>query len=128
MTEPIYDTTLVFDWEYTVWGFRKRNYEHPSHINGRHKVKVRGTMSEIQKALIQTIREYGRKKVKNWYWWEDKIANDSVELYHVREATLWTQLEVVDHEEVEYTEEELQLLLGLISGAGGALLLGFLLL
>lgn len=105
MTEPIYNTTLLFDWEYTVWGHRKRNYEHPQSIKGRHTMKVSGSMKEIEKAMIKCIRDHCRKKVKDWYFWEDKIARDNVELYHVREATIWSQLEVEDDEEVEDNEQ-----------------------
>jgi hypothetical protein len=97
ISEPTYKTTLVFDWTYTVWGERKRNKDHPRTIKGKHTMKVSGTMEEIKKQMMDAIRQYGRQRVEDWYW-EDKISRDEVELDHIREPTVWTQLEVSDAE------------------------------
>lgn len=93
MSEQIYKTTLLFEWEYKVWGKRKRNYELPRYITGRHRMQVEGTLEQIKDEIVQEIKDYCRKEVDDWYDWEDEIDREAVKLYHIREATIWSSLE-----------------------------------
>ena len=93
MSEQIYKATLLFDWEYKVWGKRKRNYEHPRYIHGKHLMKVEGTLKQIKDELVQDIKDYCRKQVDDWWDWEDEIDGEAVQLYNIREATIWSSLE-----------------------------------
>lgn len=93
MSQQIYKATLLFDWEYKVWGKRKRNYEHPRYIHGRHRMQVEGTLEQIKDELVQVIKDHCRKLVDDWWDWEDEIDRESVKLYNIREATLWSSIE-----------------------------------
>lgn len=93
MEDDVYNTTLLFEWEYQVSGYRKRNEEHPRTITGRQQKFFKGTLTEIKTQMVETVRQQGRQQVAQWLDWEDKIQNETIKLFNIRQATLWSELE-----------------------------------
>jgi hypothetical protein len=39
------------------------------------------------------IKDHCRKEVDDWWDWEDEIDREAVQLYNIREATIWSSIE-----------------------------------
>jgi hypothetical protein len=93
MDDVVYEVNLFYEWEYTAWGHRKRNYEYPTVISARQQKFFKGTLAQIKATMIAHAKGQGRQKVSVAWEGEDTIERDAVKIMNVRQATLWSELE-----------------------------------
>lgn len=96
--------TLFFDWRYTMRGMHfSRNIDHPVQMSGSARVTVEydGTVplaqqiEKIRKQLKDFVFNKYRTQLRDdFYRWEsEEIAEETVKISNIREATRWSDLE-----------------------------------
>lgn len=99
--------TLLFDWTYKAYGKNHNKcIDYPVTISGRSKKTVfydttrplEEQIKSIKKELVESVKKSNHDEVKNVWgydygYYDEEIASESVKLFHVREATKWSDLD-----------------------------------